>query len=140
MSEGGRHTNTIGLILLGLFVRVFLLFGLVGLPVAIGELLDWWSVAPPYSGMMGIWLLMFGMGLVLMATISLYTLFGLVVLVVGIYVSLILACFGLRPAAKYFYEQCAALGEVFIALGRSMTSMESSFISTLLNGQKAKAS
>lgn len=110
-----------------LLLRGFLVLGLIGLPLFFTEWLDWWSANGWLRTLLFAWLFIFGMGLFLVAVCVAIALVLVPFLLVDLWVSLLLACLGLRSAMQHFHHTCSLVGDLLIALGRPLKSFELSF-------------
>lgn len=108
-------------------LRVFILLGLIGLPLLLAEWLGWWSAEGWIRTGLSIWLFIFGIGLFLVAACVAVGTLLIVLLVVNLWFSLLLGCLGFRPAMQNFHDTCSKAGNLLIALGQPLKSLKLSF-------------
>lgn len=110
-----------------LLLRAFLLFGLIGLPLVFTEWLGWWSAEGWIRTGLFVWLFIFGIGLFLITVCVAIGALAILFLLVDLWVSLLLASLGLRPAMQHFRDTCSRVGDLLIALGQPLKSLDLSF-------------
>jgi hypothetical protein len=110
-----------------LFLRALLLFGLVGLPLFLTEWLGWWSAEGWIPTGLLVWLVSFAMGFFLVAVYAAIGALLIACLLVDLWLSLLLGCLGLRPAMQHFRDTCSRVGDLLIALGQPLKSVDLSF-------------
>lgn len=110
-----------------LLLRALVLFGLIGLPLFLTEWLGWWSAEGWVRTTLTIWFFVFGMGLFLITGCVSAGALIISLVLVDLWFSLSLACLGLRSAMEHFRGLCSTVGDLLIALGKPLKSVDISF-------------
>lgn len=117
-----------GMLIVGdLLLRIFVLFGLVGAPLFVTEWLGWWSAEGWVRTGLFVWLFTFGMGLFLIGVCVAIGALIIPLVLLDLWLSLSLACLGLRSAMEHFRGSCSGVGDLLIALGKPLKSADISF-------------
>lgn len=121
------NSPSVGLVLVDLLLRCFLLFGLLGLPLFIAEWRGWWMPPTWLQIPLAIWLFLFGMlfivvGFAIVIGVGITAFF-----ILDSWFSLILGCLGVHTAIAHHRETCSTVGDLIVSLGNSLKSFEISF-------------